>query len=334
MKIFARLLLLSMAFLFPLPLLELGLRCRTAYDNYRVQLADTQKLSGKVMAGQIVKFSGNRKMVYDLRPNLDVEFMGVPVKTNAEGFRDTDHPLVTPAGKRRILYLGDSNLFGWGVPYESCFEQVAARQLPKWDSMNMGRPGYNAAQEVECFKVYGLKYKPDVVVVNFISNDTQLPNYIQRSPTDTSASFLVDFVVGRLSRDTLLPPPPPPGHKDGPYKVEEDPSRVPDQYKDLVGWGAVERSYLELAELGKQHRFRIVLLAFPLRDEVGLNYARKAGFEICDSQPCLDKLMQERGVTDLRNSDLVLNPHDAHPNALVHQACGNFLAGWIQKNFP
>ena len=333
MKIFARLLLVAMAFLFGALMAELALRGRTAYDNYRVQKADNQKLTGKVMAGQIVKFNSNRKLVYDLRPNLDVEFMGVPVKTNAEGFRDSDHPLVTPPGQRRVIFLGDSNLFGWGVPYDSCYERVAARKLPKWDVLNMGRPGYNAAQEVECFKVYGLKYKPDVVVVNFISNDTQLPNYIQRSPTDLSASFLIDFIVGRLSRDTLLPPPPPPGHVSGPYKQEDDPSRVPDQYKDLVGWGAVQRAYLELAELGKTHHFRVVLLAFPMRDDIGLKYAREAGFEVCDFQPRLDIMLKERGLTEIRNSELVLSPQDAHPAAAVHEACGTFLAEWFQKNF-
>lgn len=334
MKVFLRLLLMTVGLLGGALLLEVGLRCRTAYDNYRVQRVDEAKLSGKVLAGQIVKFNSNRKLVYDLRANLDVDFMGVPVKTNAEGFRDSDHPLVTPPGQRRIIFLGDSNLFGWGVQYDSCYQRVAAQKLPQWDILNMGRPGYNAAQEVECFRVYGLKYKPDVVVVNFISNDTQLPNYIQRSPFDFSASFLVDWAVGRLSRDTLLPPPPPPGHVSGPYKAEDDPSRVPDQYKDLVGWEAVSRSYQELAELGRQNHFRIVLLAFPMRDEIGIKYAKEAGFEICDFQPTLDKMMKERGLTEIRNSELVLSPQDAHPAASVHEACGRFLADWFQKNFP
>ena len=334
MKVFARLLLMMLGLLIGALTLEVGLRCRTAYDNYRVQQADEQKLSGKVFAGQIVKFNSNRKLVYDLRANLDVEFMGVPVKTNAEGFRDSDHPLATPPGQRRMIFLGDSNLFGWGVPYDSCYARVAAQKLPGWDILNMGRPGYNAAQEVECFRVYGLKYKPDVVVVNFISNDTQLPNYIQRSPFDFSASFLVDWLVGRLSRDTLLPPPPPPGHVSGPYKAEDDPARVPDQYKDLVGWQAVSRAYQELAELGRQHHFRVVLLSFPMRDDIGVQYGKEAGFELCDFQPTLDKMMKERGLTEIRNSELVLSPQDAHPGAAVHEACGLFLAGWFQKNFP
>ncbi len=334
MKVFLRLTLMMVGLLIGALCLEVGLRCRTAYDNYRVQRADSQKLSGKVMAGQIVKFNSNRKLVYDLRPNLDVNFMGVPVKTNAEGFRDSDHPLLTPPGQRRVIFLGDSNLFGWGVAYESCYQRVFARKLSKWDSMNMGRPGYNAAQEVECFRVYGLKYKPDVVVVNFISNDTQLPNYIQRSPWDMSASFMIDWIVGRLSRDTLLPPPPPKGHVSGPYKQEDNPARVPDQYKDLVGWEAVERSYKELAELGRQHHFRIVLLSFPMRDDIGVKYAREAGFEMCDFQPTLDKLLKKRGLTELRNSELVLSPKDAHPGPLVHEACGEFMADWFQKNFP
>lgn len=41
-----------MALLFGALIAEMALRGRTAYDNYRVQKADSQKLTGKVMAGQ------------------------------------------------------------------------------------------------------------------------------------------------------------------------------------------------------------------------------------------------------------------------------------------
>lgn len=132
-----------------------------------------------------------------------------------------------------------------------------------------------------------------MVVVNFISNDTQLPNYIQRSPTDLSASFLIDFIVGRLSPSTLSCRP----SASGPCLRSLQTGRryvATSQSYKVVGWGAVQRPYLELAELGKTHHFRVVLLAFPMRDDIGLKYAREAGFEVCDFQPRLDIMLKER----------------------------------------
>ena len=334
--VFLRLSLVAIGLLGGALTLEVGLRCRTAFDNYRVQKADLgPKPTGTVQAGQIVRFSQNRKMVYDLRPNLDVEFMGAAVKTNGEGFRDTDHALAKPPGIRRVVTLGDSYMFGWGVPFESGFVQVAAQALPKWEVINLARPGYATAQELECFRVYGLKYAPDVVVLNYISNDTELPYYIQKAPTDLSSSFLKEWMDGHLRTDGLTNPAP--KFKDASKKFwtyEDDPQRVPSQYRDLVGWGAVERSFKELAELGKQKNFRVVFFCFPHSDEKALQYARQAGFDVCDFTPQLQQMMQQRGLKDFYGSDLMLKPPDTHPSALLHKAGGEFLAAYLKKHFP
>lgn len=316
--------------------LEVGLRCRTAWDNYRVQQVDKgPRPTGKVQAGQIVRFSQNQKMVYDLRSNLDVEFMGVPVKTNAEGFRDRDHAVTKPAGVRRVVTLGDSYMFGWGVPFEDSYVQVAARQLPGWEVINLARPGYATAQEVECFRVYGLKYQPDVVVLNYISNDTELPYYIQKAPTDFSSSFLKDWLDGHLRSDGLTNPPP--KFTDETQKFwtyESDPNRVPARYRDLVGWSAVQRSFHELAEAGRQHNFRVVFFCFPHQDERALQYAREEKFEICDFTPRLRAMMEKRGISDFYGSDLMLKPPDTHPSEILHQAGGDFLAEFLRHKFP
>lgn len=317
--------------------LEVGLRCRTAMDNYRVAQADSApKPTGKVDAGQIVRFNQNRKMVYDLRANLDVEFMGVNVKTNREGFRDVDHEVPKPPGVRRVVTLGDSYMFGWGVAYEQGYVPVAASKLKGWEVINLARPGYATAQEVECFRVYGLKYQPDLVVLNYISNDTELPYYIQRSPTDMSGSFLKEWLDGRLRADGLTNPPP--KFTDASKKFwtyESDPDRVPSQYRDLVGWSAVQRGFHELAELGKQHNFKVIFLCFPHVDEKALEYAQKEGLEVCDFTPKLREMMVARGLTnDFYGSDLMLKPPDTHPSPILHRAGGEFLADYIQRHYP
>lgn len=323
---FARLMLAAVGLCAGILTLEVGLRCRTAYDRYRVKKAALTRPTGKVEAGQIVQFNDNPRLVYDLRPNLDVEFKGVRVKTNAEGFRDSDHPVEKPPGKRRIVLLGDSNLFAWGVPYESGCVRVAARDLPDWDLLNLARPGYNSAQEVECFKVYGMKYQPDVVMINFISNDDQLPNYIQRSPGDLSASFLVDWLDGRLDPAGLAAARP--VQRENRRQLEDNPQRVPAAYQSLVGWEAVRRAYLELGRLAREQNFVPVVLCFPHLDERGVRYAREAGFQICDFTPHWIALRDNPNL----QGKIFVSPTDSHPAALAHEAFGHFLADWVKHH--
>lgn len=321
---------------FMLLALEVGLRCKVAYDNYRVRKAGYETPKGAVSAGQIVRFNDNPRLVYDLRANIDVEFQHVNVKTNSEGFRDTDHALERPPGVRhRVVCLGDSYMFGWGVDVDKGFVRVAADQLKDWEFINLSRPGYNSAQELECFRVYGLKYKPDLVIINYISNDTQLPFYIQRTPGDLSASFLMDWLFGHLSNDGLQMAPTIFLDKDKKqFKYEDDPARVPAKYKDLVGYSAVERSYRELGALGKQNNFKVVLFCFPHHEERMLPFAKAAGVDICDFTPELEELKKAYNITDYQNSDLTLPKPDNHPSPKLHKLGGDFLAEYLRAHFP
>ena len=331
-----RVCLVLVGLLFGCITLEVGLRGRVVYDNYRVRQAGTTIPHGKVQAGQILLFNESPRLVYDLKPNLDVEFVNVRVQTNAEGFRDSDHPLARPPQvQHRVVTLGDSYMFGWGVDYQQGFIQIAAGLLPQWEFINLARPGYNAAQEVESLKVYGLKYKPDVVIINYIGNDTELPLYIQRDPGDLSASFLLEWLLGRLSRDGLMMTPTIFLDQDKKhFKYEDDPNRVPARYRDLVGWGAVERSYQELSQLAQEHHFQVVFLCFPHVDLRALELAKKNGFVVADFTPNLLQAMRERKTTNFQNSDLSLPPPDTHPSAKFHNLGGTFLAKSLDQRFP
>ena len=74
--------------------------------------------------------------------------MGVDVKINSDGFRDDEHT-TGKSDKRRIVVLGDSLIFGWGVEMEQSFEhrrwprspargRYGLRVAPNWKS----RPDY------------------------------------------------------------------------------------------------------------------------------------------------------------------------------------------------
>jgi hypothetical protein len=90
-------------------------------------------------------------LLHDLRPNTHTVAQGVAYATNADGQRDDhDHPLAKIPGRTRILFLGDSFTFGWGLELDYSFVKQLERMLgdERWEVINLGVPGYNTIAEV------------------------------------------------------------------------------------------------------------------------------------------------------------------------------------------
>ena len=73
--------------------------------------------------------------------------LDVPVKINRDGFRDGYHAREKPPGVLRVLGLGDSFVFGWGVQEEEAFLkrlEVGLRDRIKQpvETINAGVPGW------------------------------------------------------------------------------------------------------------------------------------------------------------------------------------------------
>jgi lysophospholipase L1-like esterase len=117
-------------------------------------------------------------LVYRLRENLDDTFQGARVQTNSIGLRDG--PIVArQPGELRILVLGDSVAFGWGVRNEDIFprrlEVDLTRDLARpVRVINSGVGGYNTEQELAFLKLRGPEIAPDLVLLLYVDNDIEI----------------------------------------------------------------------------------------------------------------------------------------------------------------
>jgi hypothetical protein len=93
------------------------------------------------------------------------------VETSAQGLRDRLYPRERAPGRRRILVLGDSVAWCWGVELEQCFTKLLERDLPDTDVITMGVPGYSTAQELLLYEREGRRFHPDLVLLVFVGND-------------------------------------------------------------------------------------------------------------------------------------------------------------------
>jgi lysophospholipase L1-like esterase len=154
------------------------------------------------------------ELYHVLAPNLSVEFSSTDwvthVNTNQLGFRDRE---VSPKGPYtfRILVLGDSYTFGYGVEMEDSYPEqlegflnVQAQQPREYDVINTGVNGYGTIQEFGLLKRHFDSLRPDLVLLGFFTGNDFRNNLTfteQFTPKFTGAGrWLADHIrlLGRL----------------------------------------------------------------------------------------------------------------------------------------
>lgn len=83
---------------------------------------------------------------------------------NSAGQRDDEVTLEKPAGTFRIVFLGDSRTFGYGVPIDRHFTRLIEGYFNKVEAINLGVSGYGVDQELLALRTRGLQYQPDLVL--------------------------------------------------------------------------------------------------------------------------------------------------------------------------
>lgn len=113
-------------------------------------------------------------------PGADVQ-AGVRYQINSLGLRGGERSLHKQPETFRILALGDSVTFGWGVECEERFTDVVERRLnpsdrvgPAVEILNLSLPGYETVHHLQSWRRLGKDMQADVVVVVFNQNDVQL----------------------------------------------------------------------------------------------------------------------------------------------------------------
>ena len=335
-KLRRRLLALEIGAAVGLLLAEMGVRVFRALTDGK-KLAASQMTTGaqrglppgaKVALAQIVRAAKNPSIVYELVPDLDVTFETAPLVTNADGFVGPPRTHAKPANGFRVVGIGDSVLFGWGVPYESCGLAVLERKLQAAlpdrivETVDTGVPGYNTAMEEHVLRDKGLAYAPDVVLVDFVGNDFDLPDFLWDQPDYLALdrSFLFELVRRvRWQRDWkpggpfVWAPHDPTGRRFE-YRTEH----VPEPYRHLVGPDAYRRAMTAITALGRERGFRVLVTCHHRMLPQAVAVCEDLGVPISSPLERLQQWLHEHGDIDYLASPLVLSERDPHPSAILH----------------
>jgi len=93
------------------------------------------------------------------------------ISSNSKGIRgDREYPY-SKSDKLRILFLGDSFTFGDEVSDNETYPHYLQELLPDAEIINMGVHGYGHDQMLLYLKQEGIKYKPDIIILGYMSCD-------------------------------------------------------------------------------------------------------------------------------------------------------------------
>lgn len=98
----------------------------------------------------------------------------IHIKHNSLGFRDPEH--VVDPNKPRMIFVGDSFVWGYDVEKEERFIEKLRPLLPEWSLYNLGISGYGTDQEYLLLQQYFEHYAPHIVFLIFCGDNDEKDN--------------------------------------------------------------------------------------------------------------------------------------------------------------
>ncbi|SVD20911.1 uncharacterized protein METZ01_LOCUS373765, partial [marine metagenome] len=166
----------------------------------------------------------------------------VRITISEQGLRDrTFGPKETNV--RRILALGDSFTFGFGVEgheaYPKRLEGLLNEARRDYEVINAGFPGYGTLQELRYLEEEGLALSPDVVLIGFF----EFNDFTDNLRTPNRYKLLHGFLYDRI------------GYEQADKVRQAAPGRLPIPFKDWL-W-ARTHSYRFLADRYQRLLFQV-----------------------------------------------------------------------------
>ncbi len=215
--------------------------------------------------------SDNILMGYEMRPYSN--FLLAPyddfIQTNSLGFRDDD---LFGNSKKSIIMIGDSVVFGLGLPENDTIASQLEALLSNYSVLNTGVPGYNLLQETALLEKMIPITNPEIVIVVYSINDIFMDNNQINYLLSKNEIYARNRLIAKnlplkcqirmnaqdtLSRSVLF---------KTSFQLETDNLHklVFATYEDDCNWNQVTNSMDKLAALAEKNDFKVVFVLIPM----------------------------------------------------------------------
>jgi HEAT repeat protein len=113
---------------------------------------------------------------------------------NPYGFTDTNRDIKKKNGIKRIAVLGDSFIWGYGLPYEQIWshklEKMILDKYKNIELMSWGLSAWSTLDEMSFLEKHGIKYDIDMLIVGFVTNDPDIGD-VKMKPYKWQGNILI-----------------------------------------------------------------------------------------------------------------------------------------------
>lgn len=282
------------------------------------------------------KISANPKLGHEHIPNKSAKLQNIDIKINSLGMRGAEP---SSGAALKILALGSSITFGWGVEEAEIYPELIEKDLNQYivsnpgssfaqkyksvDIMNAGIGNYNSVREIELLTTNYKDIKPQIILLGSFIRDPEIIS-VPKSNWLLENSQLAVTLWSRFEQIKRA------------LGVKES---FEDHYKniyqdDYPGWIATQEAYERLADYSKANNIRVIVTMIPdihnLNDypfgyihEKIKSLALANGFEFIDLLPAFSTIKKAEDVWAM--------PGDPHPNALGHELIAKEIVEYIMK---
>ncbi len=132
---------------------------------------------------------GNPYLLWEMSPGLRQE-MEIDVHINRYGLRGTEWELDKPEGIRRVMAVGDSSVYGFGVHDDQVFTAFLDQALgDKVQVLNSAVPGYSTYQIINLLEIRSLAFQPDLLIVASLWSDNNFDSFVDSDMLAAYSSF-------------------------------------------------------------------------------------------------------------------------------------------------
>ncbi len=119
---------------------------------------------------------------------------------------------------------------------------------------------------------------------------------------------------------------------DGGQWYENDPAKVPEEYRHMVGLSGFRQAMTELRELSREHGFEIIVGAdAPVPDAI-IAICADVGLTIVNSYEGIMAFMREKGIENRGGSILTVSNDDMHPSVLAHEIMAHYFFRYFEEH--
>jgi len=169
-------------------------------EEYHNVIMEHQSASARILE--------DSRLIYDLKPNFRGYVTETLVELNSMGFRDYDFSFKKDDGVKRILFLGDSITFGYALKKEQTFEDIIEQRLrdrqENYEVINAGIPGYNTVMHYFSLKEKGMKYEPDIIIMQFTINDLDKVQFLDIEKNGKKVTYWSEFEEKNLIKTPVF----------------------------------------------------------------------------------------------------------------------------------